>query len=98
MKNGLTQSAGLAALGGITILSDNSWEGSILDSAIKYGLVTKRGSWLSFGEEQLGQGHEGARSRLETDPELAQKIIEKVKEKVAAGGIVTAAIPQENES
>jgi recombination protein RecA len=72
-----------------------SWEGSVLDSAIKYGLVTKRGSWLSFGEEQLGQGHEGSRTRLESDPELTKKIIEMVKERVAGGGIVTAAIPKE---
>jgi recombination protein RecA len=69
-----------------------SWEGSVLDSAIKYGIVTKRGSWLSFGDEQIGQGHEGARARLETDPELTGKIIEKVKEKVATGGIVAAAV------
>jgi len=57
-----------------------SWEGSVLDSAIKYGLVTKRGSWLSYGEEQLGQGHEGARTRLEGDAALTNKIIEQVKE------------------
>lgn len=51
-----------------------SWEGSVLDSAIKYGLIEKRGSWLSYEGEQLGQGHEGARKTLENDAALLQKI------------------------
>jgi len=67
-----------------------SWEGSVLDSAIKYGVVTKRGSWLSLGDEQLGQGHDGTRARMEQDPELTAKLVEKVKEKVKAGGVVIA--------
>lgn len=63
-----------------------SWEGSVLDSAIKYGLITKHGSWLSFGEEQIGQGHDAARSCLEGDSELTNKIIQKIKETVDTGG------------
>ncbi|MCX7590595.1 MAG: recombinase RecA [Kiritimatiellae bacterium] len=64
-----------------------SWEGSILDSALKYGVVTKRGSWLSFEGEQLGQGHEATRALLEQDPELARKLIEKIREVVAKTGV-----------
>ena len=63
-----------------------SWEGSVLDSAIKYGLVEKRGSWLSFEGEQLGQGHEGARQQLEGNPDLTATLIEKVLAKVAEAG------------
>jgi len=59
-----------------------SWEGSVLDSALKYELITKRGSWLSFEGEQIGQGHEAARAHLEQNPELTAKLIEKMKEKV----------------
>ena len=62
-----------------------SWEGSVVDSAIKYGLIEKRGSWLSFDGEQLGQGIEGARKQLLETPELTDKLIEKVKEKIAEG-------------
>ncbi len=61
-----------------------SWEGSVLDAAIKYGVVEKRGSWFSFDGEQLGQGHEGARSVMEENSELTARIVEKVKEKVDA--------------
>jgi recombination protein RecA len=67
-----------------------SWEGSVLEAATKYGVVTKRGSWLSFGDEQLGQGHEGARTRLEGDPALTARVIEKIKERVNATGVVAA--------
>jgi recombination protein RecA len=60
-----------------------SWEGSVLDSAIKYGLVEKRGSWLSYDGEQLGQGHEGARHTLEEDAELLQKMAYACKAKAS---------------
>jgi len=61
-----------------------SWEGSVLDAAIQYGLVTKRGSWLSYGTEQLGQGKDAAKQRLEADPDFCQTLIDKVLEKIAA--------------
>ena len=64
-----------------------SWEGSVLDSALKYELITKRGSWLSFEGEQIGQGHEAARETLEGNPELTQKMIDKIKE---AAGVAAA--------
>ena len=56
-----------------------SWEGSVLDSAIKCGLIEKRGSWLSFEGEQIGQGHDATRVQLEANPDLTTKIIEKIK-------------------
>ncbi len=62
-----------------------SWEGSVLDSAIKYGLVTKRGSWLSFEGEQMGQGFDGAREFLEKNPDITARIVTTVKERVASG-------------
>ncbi len=59
-----------------------SWEGSVLDSAIKEGLIEKRGSWLSFEGEQLGQGHDAVRTRMESDPELTARLITAVKGKL----------------
>lgn len=61
-----------------------SWAGSVLDSAIKHGLVDKRGSWLSYDGQQLGQGQEAARVNLENDSELLESITASVKEKIAA--------------
>jgi recombination protein RecA len=62
-----------------------SWEGSVVDSAIRYEVIAKKGSWLSFEGEQVGQGLDGARVTLEKNPELTAKLVAKVKEKVAAG-------------
>lgn len=60
-----------------------SWTGSIIDAAIQYGLIEKRGSWLSYDGQQLGQGREAARDNLKKNPELANAMVEEIKEKVS---------------
>ncbi len=66
-----------------------SWEGSIIDAAVQYGLIEKRGTWLSFEGQQLGQGRDAARDQLKTDPEMQKKLTERVKEKAReAHGLV----------
>jgi recombination protein RecA len=56
-----------------------SWEGSVLDAALARNVVTKRGSWLSFGPEQIGQGSIAATEFLRSHPEVVAQIIEKIK-------------------
>jgi len=56
-----------------------SYEGSILDAALSRGIVEKRGSWLSFGDEQLAQGSLATIDYLKANPEVAAKIVELVK-------------------
>jgi len=60
------------------------WTGSVVDSAIEHGLIEKRGSWLSFEGQQIGQGREAAAEQLAKDPEMEKKLIEKIKEKLTA--------------
>ena len=55
------------------------WEGSVLEAAIKQGLVQKAGSWLSYGKEQIGQGQEKAAAYLEQNPEVLAKLIAELK-------------------
>src|SRR3984957_11633873 len=50
-------------------------EGSILDVGIEAGVVDKKGAWLQFEGELIGQGKEAARLTLMEKPELAQKIV-----------------------
>jgi recombination protein RecA len=50
-------------------------EGSILDIGVAQGIVDKKGAWLQFEGELIGQGKEAARLTLMEKPELAQKII-----------------------
>jgi recombination protein RecA len=68
-----------------------SWEGSVLDAAIKYNVVTKRGSWLSFEGEQIGQGQDASRAQMEKDKDLTARMAAKVLEKTANGGLPEAA-------
>ena len=56
-----------------------SYEGSVLDAALARGIVEKRGSWLSFGDEQLAQGTLATIDYLKANPEVTQKIVELVK-------------------
>jgi recombination protein RecA len=50
-------------------------EGSILDVGIENGAVEKKGAWLQFEGELIGQGKEAAQKTLAEKPELAQKIV-----------------------
>jgi recombination protein RecA len=66
-------------------------EGSILDVGIEGGVVDKKGAWLQFDGELVGQGRDAARKALLDKPELAQKITEAILAKrAAAAGSVDA--------
>ncbi|MBW7908611.1 MAG: recombinase RecA [Kiritimatiellae bacterium] len=58
-----------------------SLTGSIVDAAIQYGLLEKRGSWLSMDGKQLGQGRDAVRDNLKSDPELQKLLVEKIQAK-----------------
>ena len=61
-----------------------SWEGSVLDAALARGVVEKRGSWIAFGQEQLGQGTLAAIAYMRENPETVERIIEEVRGAPAA--------------
>ena len=48
--------------------------GDLVQVASDLGVVTKSGSWFSFGEVRLGQGKERAAEFVGADPELTQRI------------------------
>ena len=56
-----------------------SYEGSVLDAALTRGIVEKRGSWLSFGDEQLAQGSLATIDYLKANPEVTKKIVDLIK-------------------
>jgi recombination protein RecA len=53
-------------------------EGSILDVGIESGAVEKKGAWLQFEGELIGQGKEAAQKALAENPALAKKIVEAI--------------------
>jgi recombination protein RecA len=48
--------------------------GSLLDAAVKYEIIDKKGAWYSCGEEKIGQGRDSALLYLEQNAEFAKKL------------------------
>jgi recombination protein RecA len=62
-----------------------SREGSLLDMGVETGLVRKAGAWFTYDADQLGQGKENARNYLKNNPEVANELERKIKEKLGLG-------------
>ena len=59
-------------------------EGCILDLGIEHGAVEKKGAWLQFSGELIGQGKDAAQKALAEQPDLARKIVDAILAKRAA--------------
>jgi recombination protein RecA len=55
-----------------------STEGCLIDLGIEHNIVTKSGSFFSYGDERLGQGRNNAKAYLVEHPELAKDIEERI--------------------
>ena len=55
-----------------------STAGCLIDLGIEHSVVTKSGSFFSYGEERLGQGRNNAKAFLDEHPEVAREIESKV--------------------
>ncbi len=51
-----------------------SREGELIDYAVDKMIITKAGTWFSFGEERLGQGRENARMFLKEHKDVTKQI------------------------
>ena len=67
-----------------------SREGSVLDKGVELDIVRKAGAWYTYEGEQLGQGRENAKSFLRDNPDLANEIEKRIKEKLGIGPQVDA--------
>jgi len=57
-----------------------SYEGDVLNTGIKYGIITRSGASYSFEGEKLGVGFDNIRDKLKED----KKLLQDIKKKVAA--------------
>jgi recombination protein RecA len=62
-----------------------SREGSLIDLGVDNGIVRKAGAWYTYEGDQLGQGKENARKFLKDNPDLAEELEKKIKEKLGVG-------------
>jgi RecA/RadA recombinase len=51
-----------------------SREGELIDFGVDKGVLQKSGTWLSFGEERIGQGRENGRLFLKEHPDVRAKV------------------------
>jgi len=56
-----------------------SREGSLVDVGVEAGVLTKSGTWFSYGDTRLGQGRDNARTFLEEHPDVADQIERQVR-------------------
>jgi recombination protein RecA len=62
-----------------------SREGSLIDLGVEQAIVRKAGAWYTYDGDQLGQGKENARNFLRENPDMANEIEKKIKEKLGVG-------------
>ena len=56
-----------------------SKEGTLLDMAVEYGIITKSGAFFSYQDQRLAQGRDNARIYLKEHPEVTAEIDQKVR-------------------
>jgi len=59
--------------------------GEIIDLGSDFGIIKKSGSWFSYGETKLGQGRDAVKKLLVDNPELAEELEGKIREKLLLG-------------
>ncbi len=65
-----------------------SREGGLIDVGVEQGFVRKSGAWYTYEGDQLGQGKENSRAFLRDNPDLADELEKKIKEKLNIGARV----------
>lgn len=60
--------------------------GSLLDLGLEHKILEKKGSWISFQGDLVGQGRDAAKQAIKDKPELATKLTEAILAKVNVKG------------
>ncbi len=73
--------------------------GELVDLGVKAGVVEKSGAWFSFDSTRLGQGRENAKVFLKSNPEMADRIEQAIRENagLVADRILENAGPSEGD-
>ena len=57
-----------------------------MDLGLQYEILSKSGSWFSYNGEKIAQGREKAVDYLESNPEVANEIKDKIMEAFKSNG------------
>lgn len=61
---------------------------SLLDSAVKHGIIDKRGAWYTRGDEKVGQGKENAVSFIENNPDYKMQLEKDLRAQLFPGQVL----------
>jgi recombination protein RecA len=56
--------------------------GEIIDMGVEMSIIQKSGSWYSYNTDKLGQGRDAVKQLLNDNPELANEIEARIREKI----------------
>lgn len=59
---------------------------SVIDLGIEHGIFEKKGAWVSYQGNLIGQGREAAKAYLKSHPEIMEKVANEVTAKVRVSG------------
>nr|WP_207857078.1 recombinase RecA [Lucifera butyrica] len=72
-----------------------SREGSLVDVGTSLEIISKSGTWYSYGDVRLGQGKENTKEFLKDNPQTAAEIETKIREELMAGTAKIPLVPDE---
>ena len=75
-----------------------SRSGGILDIGTELGIISKVGTWFTYGDIRLGQGRENAKQFLEEHPEMMDEIEQKIRSESTDKTVIMTAATDEEES
>jgi recombination protein RecA len=58
---------------------------AVVDAGVNSEVISKSGTWLSFGDEKIGQGRDAAVKALRESPKLQEAIEKEVRKKINLG-------------
>jgi len=68
-----------------------SKNGELVDLGVEHKFLVKSGAWYSYGDLRLGQGRDNSKNFLRDNPDLADEIETKIREKLGMTGIAASA-------
>jgi recombination protein RecA len=68
--------------------------GELVDLGVEHKLVTKSGAWFSYGDVRIGQGRENSKQFLRDNPDLADEIENRLREKMGLPPIRPLAVEE----
>ena len=72
--------------------------GEIVDLGVEKKVIDKAGAWYSYHDERLGQGREAVKTFLKSNPDVAEKIEQQIREKAGLMTTTAQAPPEEKGS